>query len=183
MAHEEWRDIVGYEGYYQVSNLGRVRSVDRVIPRTNQADARLTGKILGFNPHGHNGYLCVKLSKDGQHKNMRVHRLVAEAFIPNPMEKPQIDHIDMNKHNNTADNLRWVSCKENMAYRHTEEESSRSPILCSNGKTYVSCADAAKDLGCNASNIYRVINGHRRAYRGLTFERSKDKENRQKARS
>jgi len=170
MAHEEWRDVVGYEGYYQVSNLGRVRSVGRTIHRQNQSDARLTGKILSFNPQGHNGYLCVKLSKDGVHKNCRVHRLVADAFVTNPERKSQVDHIDMDKHNNAAENLRWVTNKENMEYRCMTNKSEGNLIRCSNGKTYTSCADAAKSLGFDARNIYNVVNGYRKTHKGLTFE-------------
>ena len=101
---EEWRDIKGYEGLYQVSNLGRVKSL-----RYNHSENK---KILkGF--LSKKGYHRVSFYKDGVRKDYSVHRLVAEAFIPNIDNKPCIDHIDTNKLNNKVDNLRWCTNKEN----------------------------------------------------------------------
>ena len=102
--NEEWRDIKGYEGLYQVSNLGRVKSL-----RYNHSENE---KILkGF--LSNRGYHRVSFYKDGVRKDYSVHRLVAEAFIPNTDNKPCIDHIDTNKLNNKVDNLRWCTNKEN----------------------------------------------------------------------
>ncbi len=93
---EIYKPIDGYD--YEISNTGQVRSVR-------------TGRIL--KQFLVNGYLRVGLSKDGVEKKFYIHRLVAQAFIPNPKNKPQIDHIDGNKQNNRVDNLRWVTSKEN----------------------------------------------------------------------
>ena len=94
-----WKDIEGYKGHYQISNYGNVRSLKK--------DAFLMkGGYL-------KGYKIINLWKNGTGKMFRVHRLVAAAFIPNPENKPCIDHIDGNRTNNHADNLRWVTAKEN----------------------------------------------------------------------
>lgn len=98
---EEWRDVVGYEGYYQVSSEGRVRNA-------------IYGNIL--NPwKKNNGYLDVVLVGYGR-KHKMVHRLVAEAFIPNPNNEPQINHKDENKTNNRVENLEWCDNRYNSCY-------------------------------------------------------------------
>lgn len=97
---EIWKDIEGYEGLYQVSNLGRVKNVKR---------NRVTYGMKGDK----DGYLRIGLSKDGILKTYKVHRLVAMAFIPNPDNKPFIDHINTVKDDNRVQNLRWCTSKEN----------------------------------------------------------------------
>lgn len=97
---EVWKDVVGYEGLYQVSNFGRVRMTK---------DKRM--KVLAENKYG---YLVVKMTKDGKVRYPFVHRLVAMAFVDNKENKPCVDHIDTNKYNNNVNNLRWVTPKENV---------------------------------------------------------------------
>lgn len=111
---EEWVDINGYEGLYQVSNFGRVRSLDRCVKTKIKHNnyAKRKGKILKTIPH-HNGYLFVSLSNGNKSKLYAVHRLVAEAFIPNNDNKPQIDHINTITNDNNVNNLRWVTASEN----------------------------------------------------------------------
>jgi hypothetical protein len=115
---EIWKDIVGYEGLYQVSDLGRVRSLDRIIKGNKGSEYLKKGKILKqtFNLKK---YSQVNLSKYGVDYHKRVHRLVAETFIPNPEMKPQVNHIDGNKNNNHVINLEWNTESENVihAYR------------------------------------------------------------------
>lgn len=111
---EEWRDIAGYEGLYQVSNLGRVRSLER----KNCVGKRIRERVLGTY-YDTKGYAFVHLFKtiqEGKSKKrtVRVHRLVADAFIPNLESKPEIDHIDGNTKNNRSDNLRWCTRSENI---------------------------------------------------------------------
>lgn len=117
---EIWRDIVGYEGLYQVSNLGRVRSMDRY---DNLKHFR-KGKILI--QHIYTGYLYVSLCKNGKIKMYRVHRLVAMAFIPNPNNLPQVNHKDENKQSNIVENLEWCDARYNMNYGTAIERRSNS---------------------------------------------------------
>ena len=114
-TEEIWKDIEGYEGLYQVSNKGRVKSLNRYANNNGTLQFR-PERILKQNIQkaGRSKRCTVVLSKDAKTKAIRVHRLVAEAFIPNPENKPQIDHIDTNMSNNNVENLRWVTAKENM---------------------------------------------------------------------
>lgn len=100
---EIWKDIEGYEGLYQVSNLGRVKSFLK---------NKYVGAIRAF-ATDKDGYFTIVLHKPGQKYNKKVHRLVATAFIPNPLNKPCIDHINTNRKDNRVDNLRWCTVKEN----------------------------------------------------------------------
>lgn len=113
---EEWRDVEGYQGRYQVSNMGRVRSLDRMSPTKCNAVKTTSGRILS-NRVATKGYRQVILYHgDSNGKSFRVHRLVAEAFLPNPEGKAQINHKDLNKANNCADNLEWVTPRENVQH-------------------------------------------------------------------
>lgn len=111
---EIWRDIDGFGGCYQVSNLGRLRSVDRTV-KGNKSNYIRRGKILSPKTH-RNGYLCVVLCKDRKQKMYYIHRLVASAFIPNPDNLPQVNHKDEDKSNNRVENLEWCSAKYNTNY-------------------------------------------------------------------
>lgn len=114
---EIWRDIEGYEGLYQVSNKGRVKSLARETPFTNRWGQRITRtrkEFIMVAKKQANGYLVVCLRNCGG-KWVSIHRIVAKAFIPNPENKPQVDHIDGNKENNCVENLRWVTAAENAA--------------------------------------------------------------------
>ena len=102
---EIWKDIEGYEGLYQVSNLGRVKSLERIYK--NRKSFSITNK----------GYYRMPLYKNGKQKCHHIHKLVAKAFILNPENKPTVDHIDRNKQNNCVDNLRWATYKEQIANR------------------------------------------------------------------
>lgn len=110
---EEWKDIPGYEGLYQVSNLGRIYSFK-------------TGEYLklGINSHG---YTRVSLLKNYKTRQHNVHRLVALAFIPNPDNKPNVDHINGDKADNKVENLRWVTQKENINNPITLEKLHNNP--------------------------------------------------------
>lgn len=107
---EIWKDVVGYEGLYEVSNLGRVRSLDRETEDTLGRKRKWKGQIL--NPTISNngkGYLRVRLSEDGKRTDFRVHRLVAEAFIQNPDNKTDVGFKELDKSNVSAENLYWTT--------------------------------------------------------------------------
>lgn len=112
---EIWKDIEGYEGIYQVSNLGRVRSLDRIIIYSSGQVVPFKGKVLS-NIKNQLGYHKVNLRVNGGIKTVCVHRLVAKAFIPNPDNLPFINHKDENPSNNRVDNLEWCTPKYNNSY-------------------------------------------------------------------
>ena len=107
---EEWKDVVGYEGLYEVSNFGRVRSLDRITEDTVGRKRKWKGQMLNpINSVGGNGYLRVRLSEDGKKIDYTVHRLVAEAFIPNPENKTDVGFKELDRNNVSADNLYWTT--------------------------------------------------------------------------
>ena len=110
---EIWKDIKGYEGLYQVSNWGNVRSLDRYKKTKNNSFSFIHGQLLKQYVTNR-GYLNVYLYSNGKNKFFSIHRLVATHFLKNTENKPQVDHIDCNKFNNHVDNLRWCSASENM---------------------------------------------------------------------
>lgn len=111
-ANEIWKPIPGYEGLYEVSNMGRVKSLERDVPTLNKKPIHKPEKILEPNFIGNNRGI-VGLCKNGKVQTKIISRLVAEAFIPNPENKPCVDHFDTNYMNNKVDNLSWVTNKEN----------------------------------------------------------------------
>ena len=119
---EEWRDIPEYDGRYQISNYGRVRSIPYVRYQQSKHPGVMMykhhpGKIMTPTGNG-NGYLIIGLRNGKHRKNYYIHRLVAEAFIPNPDGLKEVNHIDYNKGNNIVTNLEWVSRKENLDWSH-----------------------------------------------------------------
>lgn len=117
---EEWKPIIGYEGLYEVSNYGRVRSLTRTIVRSDGRIQTFKGVILSGTMHNR-GYRDVVLTKDGISTRYLIHRLVATAFIPNPYNKPELDHINTIRTDNRVENLRWVTRRENCANNITRK--------------------------------------------------------------
>lgn len=111
---EEWRWVPGYRNLYSVSNLGRVRSKDRIVPCRGGKTRLHRGKILAAGASGLLGYLTVTLHKDGVGKTLLVHRLVAQAWIPNPKGLPLVLHSDDDPSNCRDDNLKWGTHQDNM---------------------------------------------------------------------
>ena len=160
---EEWRDIPGYEGFYQVSSMGNIKSVCRVDSRGRERG----GNIM--TPHANKkGYLMVHLSKNDGGKFFQVHRLVAFAFpeiCGEWFKGAQVNHKDENKANNRAENLEWCTSKYNNNYGHrTEKVSKRVKQLDLNGnviETYKSASEASRATKTNRGNIYSCLNGLR----------------------
>lgn len=115
---EEWKDIKNYEGLYQVSNLGRVRSVDHYASN-GKTQILYKGKIKRLQSNKKNDYLSVILSKNNKEKRVYIHRLVAESFIKKIDGKDEVNHIDGNKHNNIVENLEWVTSQENKQHAYS----------------------------------------------------------------
>ena len=118
---EEFRDVKGYEGLYQVSNIGRVKSLGN---GNSTCPYFLKERILSTTKR--RNYLAVTLSKQGKRKMYSLHRLVAETFIPNPNNYPCVNHLDENKQNNSVDNLEWCTYKYNCNYGTRNERISKA---------------------------------------------------------
>jgi hypothetical protein len=179
---EIWKDIQGYEGYYQVSNLGRVKSLDRIIyqNKNNVIYSRtIKGRLLKFN-NDKQGYQLVHLDKEGKRLCKKVHRLVAEAFIKNKNNKVYVNHIDGNKKNNNITNLEWVTATENNLHAYkTKLSKPKSNMLGRLGKDnpcskiiyqidkttnqiikqYYGSYEAERCTGIYSSNIISCCNG------------------------
>ena len=118
---ETWKDVVGYEGLYEVSNKGDVYSVERI----SSQGIKIGGQTLKPS-YGRGGYLKVGLCKNGTMETKRVHRLVAEAFISNPNGLPQVNHRDEVKVNNNVENLEWCTSKYNSNHGTRTERASQA---------------------------------------------------------
>lgn len=126
MADEIWMPIRGYEGLYEVSSLGRIKSLERPVYRKSDGSfIRMTPEIIRT-PNIMAGYHCICLIKNAQHKVFRIHRIVLETFAGDaPTSEHQVNHIDGNKANNSIGNLEWVTPMENT--RHAIETGLRKP--------------------------------------------------------
>ena len=173
--NEIWKDIVGYEGLYQISNLGRVKSLN--YSRTGKENILSPGLNSG-------GYYTVSLFKNGEIKKFRVHRLVALAFIPNPENKPCVDHINGVRTDNCVKNLRWCTQKENsnfpLARKNISESLTNHPnkskaiLQVSKDigdiiKEYPSIKEVERQLGIASTNISQCCNGKRNTAGGYIW--------------
>lgn len=186
MSTEIWQEIRGYEGLYKVSSLGRVKSENRVAMRSNGAPQTFSEKIIAQRDNS-NGYYRVTLWKDDKQEHRLVHRLVAEAFVQNVDNKPVVDHIDFNRHNNKAENLRWCTQAENLGrsrevgriksniseeMRRKQKERASKPVRRSDGKIFKSISDAARALNVTHSAVSHALYNwqNSKACKGYAFE-------------
>lgn len=123
---EQWRDIAGFEGRYQISSYGRVMSLGRCW-RVARADVCIAQKMMSLQVH-YRGYLFVHLRKPGVHKKEFIHRLVGAAFLPNPDQKDVVNHKDRNKSNNVVSNLEWATYIENSHHWMALEKKDEIPF-------------------------------------------------------
>lgn len=163
---EEWRPVRGYKGYYEVSSLGRVRS----LPRKTRFGARtLVTKERILRPVASHGYLYVVLSKKNKHRQTAVHRLVADAFIPNYDNLPSVNHKDEDKSNNRVSNLEWCTPRYNNLYSNVHQygvEACRIPVIqeTKDGEfvaRYSSIAEASRATGIRHSSIDACVIGRK----------------------
>ena len=177
---EQWKDIKGFEGYYQVSNKGHVRSLNY-----NNRKGNIHNLRPGFNKS--TGYLGVSLRKrdeDGNTviKQTTVHRLVAEAFVPNPNGLEQVDHIDGNRTRNTVSNLRWTTRKKNNSRKSAKLLKSQNHSITSHSHQFVKASKdeevryfknaniASKNLGFSHVLAVKVLRGEFKSAKGWTLE-------------
>ena len=160
---EQWKDIVGYEDLYQVSNTGLVRSKHKFVNHKINGKQEWPERIINYNIQG-NGYCGIRLSKDSIVKRYLVHRLVAIHFIDNPNSFPDVNHIDGNKKNNSASNLEWITKSNNT--RHAIKnglinfDSVKKPIsLIKDGIVYNFDSINRAERELNIYNLSAVANG------------------------
>lgn len=167
MIEEVWKPILGYEDYYEVSNLGRVRRSVCNNPHYNSSGL--------LKPSIRNGYYHVVLCVNNIHKSFNIHRLVASSFIPNPNNLPYVNHKDENKLNNNVENLEWCSAKYNTIYGSSIERRKRTRKKNHSGyksviitdlsgnliKRFETITECSKYLGTHRSNIAKIIKNNK----------------------
>ena len=167
---EIWKDIHEYEGYYQVSNKGNVRSLDRYVVANNKGGTKLlkgrSMKLTQTKGRDGHGYMAVNLRKNGTSKVKLVHILVAEAFLPNLDKLPTVNHIDGDKTNNNVNNLEWCSYRDNnihALYNKLRQPRGREVVQKDeNGEIvniYKSVTEASRQTGISRGMISHCLNG------------------------
>lgn len=162
--NEIWKDIEGYEGLYQVSNLGNVRSLNY---------RGLKGCIHILKPQNVRGYLVVPLSKNNTTRQYKIHRLVAQAFIQNLDNKPQVNHRDEDKLNNNVSNLEWNTSKENVNWGTRTERCQKRVACYLKDGTFIAEYDsekiAAKETNIKIGGINQTCLGYRKSAGGFIW--------------
>lgn len=187
LPNEEWRDVIGYEGLYMVSNLGRVKRLSYVMK--NVSGSYVVPEKLRSIQTNPQGYSSLVLWKNNKHHVVTVHRLVAMAFIPNPNNYPHINHLDSDRANPKADNLEWCTRSHNMRWAYDTnnmrsklnpprgEEHHRSvrvAMISKSGeqiKTFACISDAAREIGVVVGSISNCINGKSKSSGGYIWKR------------
>lgn len=173
MMKEKWKDIKGYEGLYQVSSFGRIKTISHWQTYSN-GDRHFYNERVRTPGVGPTGYLSIRLGSKGREAG--VHRIVAEAFLTRVPGKNDVNHIDGNKSNNRVDNLEWVDRKENM--QHCREVlkkktgKTKVPVLCiETRETFESLSDASTIKNINLAHLCQVVNGHRHTTGGYHWKK------------
>lgn len=174
MSEQEiWKDVIGYEGQYQVSNKGNVRSLDRI----DNIGRKQRGRTLKPS-NNKDGYLHVGLSKNGTSKHKLIHRLVAEAFIPNPNNYPEINHIDEDKVNNNVKNIEWCTREYNLNFGTARKRGSSKTCIPVKGvhketgkEIYLKSMAEGTLHGFTPKGISDVCSGKCNTHRGYFFQK------------
>lgn len=193
---EEWRDVVGYEGLYKISNYGNAKSLNKMVLCRAGKMRMVKGKIITKRINPVNGYVQYCLCNSGAKEYLYAHRIVATAFISNPLNKTTVNHKDENKLNNIVDNLEWATQSENNAYNNLHERRvantdirkrtlkiNYQTIATKNKKPIYQCdqqgmiikkwdgtIDASRALGINNANIWGCMNGVHRIAGGFCWK-------------
>ena len=183
MKNEEWRDVAGYEGLYQVSSEGRVKSLERKIPHWRGGERIQKERILKTHID-RDGYLKLNLHAGGKPKNLKVHRLVCQAFHENPDNKPQVNHINEDKTDNRARNLEWCTMRENVNHGTAKERSAKArskPVgqYTLDGelvKIWASTVEVERQTGFRHGNICKAANGKIKQVYGFRWKYVERKE-------
>ena len=175
---EIWKPVIGYENYYEVSNKGRIRSLDRVTLFKDGKTRKFCGKIISLRAMNNSGYLTVGLHDTGKQKTFLVHRIVAEAFIENPNGYKEINHIDQNKLNNDVSNLEWCTHKENVNHGDEIERGAIKQRRCFRQldmdgnliKVWNGFKKMQRETGFERKSVYECCIGKRESYKGYRWE-------------
>ena len=179
---EVWKAIPNFVGYYEASSMGRIKSVERIV-RSGRGYKTVSSTILKPSLDEW-GYEKVSLRKDGKSYSKKVNRLIAQTFIPNPNNYPQVNHIDGIKTNNCVENLEWCTPSQNMMHCHANGLSdwNTNVKVIETNKIYRSIAECARDIGGYEQLIRECLDGKRKTHKGYHFEiigkRASDKYNR-----
>lgn len=174
---EVWLPVKDYEGLYEVSNLGNIKSLERY--QNNRGKQQLVKERILKQSTNNCGYKCVELCKNGKRKSITVHRLVATAFVPNPENKPHVNHLDENKENNISCNLQWITAKDNNNYGSRNIRVSATKGFCvaayyKNGtlyKKFRSMTEASRQTRINYQSIYMCVHGKQKHAGGYVWKR------------
>lgn len=179
---DKWRDVVGFEGLYLVSDQGEIKSVER--RKTNNGGTQFVNERIRVLTPDRDGYLKVCLSKNGRHYVKSVHRLVAEAFIPNPYNLPVINHINEDKQDNRVENLEWCTVQHNTMHGtgriRTAMKQGRAVVQLDMDDNaideFYSMGVASKATGIPQPNIFKVCNGERNTAGGYKWRYKDDQD-------
>jgi len=186
MEQEEWKPVVGLEGYFEVSNYGRVKSLDRRVYRKDGQWRDRKGQLIKQFPNWF-GYLLVGLQVDKNKKTLATHRLVAISYVSNPNGLKEVNHKDGNKLNNRADNLEWCTRSQNMLHcfrvlghksallnvkgkQHHLSVPIKAIYPTGEAKIFDSKTEAANELKCSISTITNSLNGTSLNRKNISFE-------------
>lgn len=174
ITKELWKDIPGFEGLYQASNFGQIRSLDRIIKyRKDGSGVIYKGKILTQHQNGHGYNIVVLYDYNHKHHNEKVHRLVAKTFIDNPKNYPVINHINQIKTDNRVDNLEWCSYRYNAEWSYMKKNIFYQYDLQGNLiNIWKSLSRAAEAINGSRMSLTQCILGKQRKYKGFIWSRT-----------